>query len=641
MNNDSARIRLTALGLVVVSLFATLFVRLWYLQVLDAGGQQVAAQSNGVRLVYVPAPRGRILDRKRRPIVDNRLVEELTVDRSQFRKHPDLAFRLAALLTSPARTWSAKQLGMLMVDPRFSPVQPVPVAPVSTETVVYLSEHAEEFPGVETSEVVRRSYPYGSLAAHLVGYVGEITDSELAARAAVGYRSGDEIGKSGVELAYDSVLRGQRGVIRLEVDAHGRSLGVLSRTDPVPGHDVQLTMDLDIQRSAERALAQGLEVARATDDPRHHQHFVAPAGAAVVLDPRDGSVLALASNPTYDPSAFVDGIPTALFRQLQDPTSNQPLVDRVTAGVYAPGSTFKLVTGTAALSKGLIDPNSTIDDPGFVRIGTETLHNSGGFSYGRVNLARALTVSSDVFFYTLGANFWNGRQQYGEAIQETALAYGFGRRTGVVIGGEQPGRVPDPTTRQRDHATNPQAFPEGGWFTGDNVNLAIGQGDLGVTPLQLAAAYAAFANGGTLYQPQVASAVLGRDGSSTSGIPPRAVGQISFPPGAHEAMLQGFEGAVMSSEGTAFEAFAGFPFSRFPVGGKTGTAQVNGKEDTSLFTAFAPADKPRYVVTVFEEQAGFGASGAAPVARRILEAIDGTPSAPPVYLPESQGSPAN
>jgi penicillin-binding protein 2 len=616
-------VRLGALGLVAVSLFAALFVRLWYLQVLDSGHLQVAAQSNGVRLVYQPAPRGRILDRQGRPIVDNKLVDELTVDRAMFAHHPEIAGRLAGLLTTPARPWTAGQVAQLMADPRFTPVQPVPIAPVTTPTAVYLAEHADQFPGVGTTDVIQRNYPYGSLAAHLVGYVGAISPAELSSRLGEGYRAGDQIGKSGIELAYDSVLRGTPGVTRMAVDARGNPLGVVSRTDPVPGHDVRLTIDLDIQRSAEAALAQGLQAARGTSDASQ-QHFVAPAGAAVVVDPRDGSVLALASNPTYDPSQFVDGIPTALYQQLQAPASNAPLVDRATSGVYAPGSTFKLVTGTAALATGLIDPHTTIDDPGSVRIGAETLHNAGGASYGPVNVTRALTVSSDVFFYTLGAQFWNDRSQYGEAIQTTARAYGLGQPTGVGVDGDPSGRIPDPATRQHDHQANPTAFPDGGWFTGDNVNLAIGQGDVGVTPLQLADAYAAFADGGTLYQPRVVSAVLGPSGQPASVTAAHVVHRITFAPGAHDAILAGLEGAVMSPQGTAYGAFAGFPLAQFPVAGKTGTAQVDGKQDTSLFTAFAPADHPRYVVTVVEEQAGFGASSSAPVARQILDGLTGS-----------------
>jgi penicillin-binding protein 2 len=280
----------------------------------------------------------------------------------------------------------------------------------------------------------------------------------------------------------------------------------------------------------------------------------------------------------------------------------------------------------------LLTPATTLVDPGFLRVGNAIFHNAGGSSYGRLNVTRAITVSSDVFFYTLGANFWNNRRQYGLAIQDMARQYGLGQRTGIAIGGEQTGRVPDPESRRRLHDAHPVAFPNGQWFTGDNVNLAIGQGELVVTPLQLANAYATFANGGTLYEPRVASAVQLQDGTKVSDLPPHAMRQLSIAPADHQAMLVGFVGVVQASAGTANGAFQGFPVSRFPVAGKTGTAQVNGKQDTSVFVAFAPADAPRYLITVFEEEAGFGASGAAPVARHILEGLDGLVPGPVPYL---------
>lgn len=640
MNPDSARIRLSALGVLVLTLFAALFARLWYLQVLDAGQFRVAAQHNGVRLVYEAAPRGRILDRQGRVLVDNTMVEELTVDRGVVAKRPDVLDRLAALLSAPGKPRTAEELKLMLADPRFNPLEPVPVAQVSKDTVIYVDEHPRDFPGVKVIDVAQRTYPHGSLAAHLLGYVGDINDTELAARKNQGYRPGDQVGKSGIELAYEGVLRGTPGVTKLEVDSHGKVLGVLGRQAPVQGHDVKLTIDLDIQALAEKALSDGLNAARATFDRQSAKHFVAPAGAVVVLDPRDGSVLALASNPTYDPSQFINGIPTSLFKQLQDPANHEPLTDRATSGLYAPGSNFKLITGTAALNRGLISPNSTIVDHGFVKIGNAIFHNAGGISYGRIGITRAITVSSDVFFYTLGANFWNQRGQYGLAIQDEAKEYGLGQHTGIVVG-DQAGRVPGPEERKRLHEENPVAFPNGQWFTGDNVNLAVGQGDLVVTPLQLANAYAAFANGGTVYQPRVASEVLQQDGTKVNDIPAHAVRQISFPPGTHDAMLQGFDGVVQSPEGTAYGAFLGFPLNRFPVAGKTGTAQVNGKQDTSVFTAFGPVNNPQYVVTVFEEEAGFGASGAAPVARHILEGLAGVPQTPVVYLGGAEGGQTN
>ena len=636
MNPDESRLRLAALGVIVVCLFAALFARLWYLQVLDAGHFKVAAEVNGVRLVYQPAPRGRILDDQGRVLVDNKMVEDLTIDRTAAQKTPDLLGRVAALLSTPSKPRRAEDLRLALSDPRYSPLAPVPVAEVSKETVVYVKEHAADFPGVEAMEVAQRTYPAGTIGAQLLGYLGEINDTELKARQAFGYRLGDQIGKSGVEKAYDSVLRGQPGVTKLEVDSTGKVLSVLGHQDPVQGHDLQLTIDLNIQTLAEQSLAQGLAAARAAYDHKAAKHYVAPAGAVVVLDPRDGSVRALASYPSYDPSQFVNIIPTDVYNRLNDPANHQPLTDRATSGLYAPGSTFKLITATAALTRGLIQPNTTYPDPGFLKVGNQVFHNAGGYSYGRLNVTRAITVSSDVFFYTLGANFWNARHQYGLAIQDTAHEYGLGAPTGIAIGGEAAGRVPDPQSRKQLHDANPVAFPNGQWFTGDNVNLAIGQGELVVTPLQLANAYATFANGGTLYTPRVAQAALNQDGSKVADYAPHPVHQIAFPPGTHDAMLAGFEGVAQNSDGTAHGAFIGFPMAKYPLAAKTGTAQVNGKQDTSVFTAWGPVDNPQYVVTVFEEESGFGTSAAGPTARRIFEGLAGLTPGNIVYIPSAE-----
>lgn len=625
MNTDSLRFRMTALGVVVVCLFGALFVRLWYLQVLDAGQFEVAARQNGVRLVYTPAPRGLILDRNGKVIVDNRVVNVLTVDRGAIKHHPHVVHQLAALLGE-----KDEALALAIDDPRYSSLTPVPVAQPDAAQITYVKEHADRFPGVDVAQRTVRSYPYGSLAAHLVGYVGEINARELAARKTQGYKLGDSIGKSGVELAYDAQLKGTPGVTKLEVDSNGKVLGTLDTQPPVQGHDVRLSIDLGIQNLAEDSLHQGMLAAQGQIDHQTGRYYPAPAGAVVVEDPRNGQILALASQPTYDPAAFVNGISTALFRRLTDPANHEPLEDRATSGLYAPGSTFKLVTATAALQKGLVTPNTPFYDRGYIKVGPTTFKNDGGYSYGTVDLQRAITVSDDAYFYTLGADFWeNGRSL---AIQDTAHQYGFGAPTGIPIGGEQAGRVPDPTTRREEYYAHPGVYETPTWFTGDNVNLAIGQGELVATPLQLANAYSAFANGGTLYQPQVALDVESQDGAKLATIAPRPIRQVPLTPDQRAAMLAGFEGVVSSGEGTAYGAFTGFPFATMSVAGKTGTAQVQGKEPTSVFTCWAPAADPRYEVTVFEEQAGYGASAAAPVARRILEGIAGRATPPPAYI---------
>ena len=622
---EESRVRLTIVAVVVVCLFASLFARLWYLQVIDAPAAQAAAQSNGVRLVYQDAPRGRILDRQGRVIVDNRVSEVVTVSRDTASRSPDVMNRLAALLHV-----SYDDLRHKVNDPRYSPYRPVPVAQdVDKALIVYIREHQDLFPGVEASAVAERYYPYGAVAANIVGYIGEISDKELAARKKLGYRAGDQIGQTGVEAAYEDALRGQPGVTKIQVDSKGRVLVGLGSQPPVQGHDVQLTIDMDVQKLAEESLAQGLAAAQQNVDKLGNgAKFKAPAGAVVVLDPRDGSVLAAATAPTYNPTDFINGISADKFSAYQnDPRF--PLDDRTIQGQYAPGSTFKLITAIAGLQAGLITPQQSFNDKGFLQVGPTKFVNDNKLSYGPVNLPRALTVSSDAYFYNVGAQFWNGRAHFGDdGLQSVARQLGLGSKTGIPLPNEAPGRIPDPASRKKLHDADPKDFPNSGWFTGDSVITAIGQGDVAVTPLQLANAYGAFANGGTVWQPRVASRILTQAGQVVQDLAPFQVRHIDLPAAMHDPVLQGLEGVVADPKGTASAAFAGFPLGKIPIAGKTGTAQVQGKQATSVFASFAPANSPQYVVDAFLEQSGYGADAAAPVVRRIYDGLFGQPLMP-------------
>ncbi len=616
-------------GVIGFSLFAAMFTRLWYLQVMDSRELQALATQNQVREVFETAPRGRILDRRGRPMVANKISQAVTVKRLEITEDPEVPVRLAPLLGI-----SQAELAKRIEDPRYTRFRPVPVAEdVSEELVVYLRERSQDFRGVDVVTSYERAYPNGTLGAHLVGYVGEINDRELATRKDKDYRLGDEIGKSGVEQSYEDDLRGRPGRIQLEVDAKGRVIRTLGSTPPVPGNDVQLTVDLDVQRLAEESLDQGLATARGRTPRGGGPPLAAPGGAAVVLDPRDGSVLAMASNPTYDPGAFVNGIRPELFQALQAPPSRFPLNNRAIQGEYAPGSTFKLLTSLAALQTGMINPGTTILDTGeyslrSCRGQTCTFRNAGSTSYGRVNLVQALTVSSDVFFYSLGADFWFRGGPNAQAIQTAARQLGLGDRTGLPLAGEQKGRILDAGIRKKLNESNPKAFPNGRWYAGDNVNLAIGQGETVVTPLQLANVYATLANGGTLFAPRVAARVLRPGGEVVRDLPPSAVRQVPMPPNVRDPIVQGLSGAVADPRGTAHGAFAGFPVDTFPVAGKTGTAQVVGKNDTAVFAAFGPVQSPQFAVSVFMEESGFGGAAAAPVARRVFDGLAGKPLEP-------------
>jgi len=607
--------------MVVLSLFSALLARLWYLQVLAAPAMKVEAKNNSVAVLYTEAPRGRILDRKGRVLADNKVVLALVADRAKVKDSPKVIPRVAGLLGM-----TVDQINERMADSRFSPLKPVPIAiDVPKEKLIYLREHQGEFPGVEGLQLTERVYPNGTLAAHILGTVGQINDEELNPRKAKGYKAGDTIGKSGAELTYEADLRGSPEIAKLEVDSGGRVQRTLGRQPAVQGRDVRLSIDLDIQRVAEESLAQGILLARQTTDYLTGKRFAAPGGSTVVLDPRDSSIVAMASYPTYDPNEFTNGISARRFQELNDPAGGYPLNNRALQGLYAPGSTFKLATSLAALKAGLITTRETYDDKGsYTVVGqrSETKRNAGGAVNGPVNVSRALTVSSDVFFYWLGERFWNERGKLGQAaIQDVARSLGMGEYSEVDLPFESDGRVADPAGRERLNRANPVAFPFPQWYTGDNLNVAVGQGDTVVTPLQLANAYAAFVNGGTVFAPQVGDAVLDQSGQQIRAIEPKVVRRTELPASVRDPLMAGFKGVVADPKGTAFGAFIGFPLDKFPIAGKTGTAEVNGKGDTSLFAAYAPADSPKYVISVVMEESGFGATAAAPVARRVLEGV--------------------
>src|SRR5947209_8843056 len=448
MTLESPRLRLGVVAIVIVSLFAALLARLWYLQVLAAPQYRTQANVNRVRTIYTEAPRGRILDRNGKVIVYNRVSDAVVVNREEMgTRRAEVIPRLGQVLNMPV-----SDIQKHLDDKRYSPFKPIPVATdVPKETIIYIREHQADYPGVGGVQLTERFYPYGSLAAHLLGWVGEINGSELAANKKKGYKEGDSIGKSGIEKVYEDDLRGPPQIERLEVDSKGRVLRSLGTEAAVQGHDVQLTLDLDVQKLAEDSLQQGLGAARGSYDKQQAKHFIAPAGSVVVEDPRDGSIVALASNPTYDPSIFVNGIKPDLFAQLNDPGSGFPLNNRAIQGQYAPGPTFKLATSLAALGHGMIDPKYTVDDGGRVKIGNRIFKNAGGEANGRVNIVRALTVSSDVFFYTLGNQFWVQRSQYGDAMQDEARQLGMGKKTGIALPFEAGGRIPDPDTRKKLH----------------------------------------------------------------------------------------------------------------------------------------------------------------------------------------------
>jgi penicillin-binding protein 2 len=658
---EGSRTRLTVLGIVVMVLFSALFTRLWFLQVAESTSYTAAATENRVRVIYEPALRGRILDAGRRPLVENRAIDVLTFDRSARitdQQRRTTIGRLAALLGV-----TEKEINKRIDNKQVSPYAPIPIETnVKPEVRTYVEEHRPEFPAVDVRRTAIRYYPNNEIAAHLLGYVGEINERELKARKHEGYRPGDLIGKDGVEEMFESVLRGRPRRLKLAVDNLGRVVRTIEDRPAVPGKDVQLTINLDTQRVAEDSLNQGMDGAKGfqnVGERGRFERFRSGAGSVVVLDAHDGSVVAMASKPSYNPNDLANGISPQEFGALKDEAGNAPLINRSIQGLYAPGSTFKLITSVAALEQQLVDPGFVYYDRGYVDVGDPPtrFNNAGEKEWGSVDLAGAIEVSSDSYFYELGRDMWQhynvwkdanedglpepeGAIAKGYAIQDTARKFGFGEPTGIGLPGEQGGRVPDQQWKEEFNRNepNPRLRVERSlWLPGDNVNLAVGQGDLVVTPLQLASAYLAFADGGTLFTPRLAQAILEPGTEPTEEptvfreLPPQAVKKIEIASEVRIPIMDGLVRVVSGGRGTARGAFSDYVSGS--VAGKTGTAEnTPPKQDTSLFVGITNPSEPAHVVTTVVEEAGFGSAVAAPITRRVIDQLNGNNEPPPVVV---------
>jgi penicillin-binding protein 2 len=619
--------RVRILVWIVAFLFLSLVTRLWFLQVMAAEEYQVRAEGNRVRLVPLPAPRGRILDRNGNVLVDNRRSIQIVVN-PRFTEDPDQLLRkLSGLLETPVG-----ELRQRLEDQTYLPYQPVPVAEDVPKRVAFrLKEGGDEYLGASYRAVTVRDHAHGRLAAHILGYLGEISPEELddPAFKRRGYRPGDDVGRGGVEQHYEEFLRGKPGWLSLQVDAKGKLGERLGTKEPEPGNDLVLSVDLGLQQATEQALREGIENARTIADV--HGYRKAPAGAVVALEPGTCDVLAMASQPTFDPRRFLDGPTTKEWKELNDPANNFPLTNRVIQGQYPAASTLKPFMVAAAIRAGMADPAGYYDCPPSFQVpgDTTTVFNNWKSTHsGTISLAQALVESCDTVFYEFGYRFYRERNIHGELMQRQLRRWGFGRPTNVDLPGERVGRVPDSAWKQAVHEYAPKLYPQPLWLPGDNINMSIGQGDLLVTPLQLASAYAAIANGGTLYRPEVGLRIEEPGGPAIRTVEPQELGTVAMNERARGPIHEGLLGAV--TQGTAASPFAGFPHESVSVAGKTGTAEVvvDGRDaDHSWFAAYAPADDPEVVVVAIVEQGGHGSEVAAPIVRRVLEAYFGlTPS---------------
>jgi penicillin-binding protein 2 len=607
-------VRVGIIGLATLALFGVLALRLWSLQVVRGPHFALAAQRQTYRLVDLPAPRGQIIDAGGRVLAGTRGGLGVSVDTG-----------VLGVIDQHGRWWPTHQGRLLLrrlgylagVSPRLmiqrirhsefrSPYSAAVVVPrISRDLSYFLDEHARQFPGIRVVPQPERSYPSGSIGGEFLGLLGEVSPSQLAKHAYRGARPGMIVGQSGVEATYDSLLNGGLEKARVVVDAQGRAIGPAHVVRvPRPARGLELTIDLRLQRVAEKAIQDGIALAHGNG------HYDAHAGAAVVMNPRTGAVYALASYPRFDQAKAATD-PEYLRALLNPNDPRHLLVNRATQGQYPTGSTFKPIVAEAGLASGLLGPYSTLPCTGTYTVGNHIFRNVESNVNATLTLPEALSVSCDTWFYRLGSMFYIEQEKGHLYIQNWARRLGV-EPTGFDVPGESPGLIPTPSWLKQTAKYPWQRI----WYEGYSVNLAVGQGQLQVTPLQLAVAYSTLANGGTVVRPHVGKAVLNASG--------QVIRTLRYPPRRHVRLYDVGEirdGLYSGAHsGTSAAVFGTFPI---PVAGKTGTAEAPPGSDHSWYASWAPAYNPRLVVVVMIEHGGFGAEAAAPAAKEIYSAYFG------------------
>lgn len=566
----------TVITVIVAVMFVLLAGRLYYFQVIDGDQYRQDSERNSVRKVTLEAPRGLLFDRHGALLVENRA--SYTISAIPFEIADSTISRLGDILhldSRGLRTRIRKQTP--------NPFEPITLQrDASFETVSIIVEHQLDLPGVTVQIEPTRHYPLGSVASHLLGYVAELSEKDLARLRDQGYQSKDVVGKTGVEKTYEQYLRGKNGITYVEVNAHGQEIGLLrgvSATPPVPGQNVYLTIDVRVQLAAEAAMGDSI------------------SGALVALDPRNGEILALVSKPNFDPNLFPTGIPRAAWHQINtDPRT--PLLNRAIDGVYPPASTFKIVSATAALEEHLVSNASRfVPCEGGWLFGGRYFKCWTPEGHGALSLSSALTHSCDVYFYQLGSRL--GLERWGDY----ARAYGMGVPTGIDLAGERSGLIPDLQYYRKDG--------KNGWSRGKMLNLAIGQGETLVTPIQMAVMIATVANRGTVYVPHVMRSVETPQRQPVVQMEPRVKAALHFEEGTLATLQEALINVV--NGGTAGRA----RITGIQVAGKTGTAENPHGDDHSWFIGYAPADHPAIAVALVVENAPHGA--AVPIVRRVIE----------------------
>lgn len=578
---------------VIIVFIALLIARLWFLQIKKGEEYVKLSENNRIRIQQIQAPRGNILDRFGRVIITNRPYFNLVWTKEDAPNPDEVIKRLAKILNediSNLLTCIREASG----QPRYMPI--LLKEDIDWKTLVYIENHHFELPGVRVEAVPSRDYLYGNMASHLIGYLGQISKEELENPKNSKYQGGDLIGKMGIEKLFGKELRGEKGYRYLEVDVLGFEQQILQHQDPLPGNDLQLTIDIDLQQTAEKAM-EGV------------------GGAVVAMDVNTGKLLALVSAPPLKLEEFVGGISTKEWQEhLNDPL--HPLIDKTIQGQYPPGSTYKIITALAGLGEKIITPQTVFYCNGGLNIYNRRYGCWKSAGHGAISIQRALSESCDVYFYQVG-------QRVGvDRLAAYAESLGLGQKTGIDLENEKPGLTP--TSAWKKKKKNEP------WQDGETLSVAIGQGFNLATPLQICRMTAALVNGGKIYKPQIIEAIKDPEGATLEKIQPDLLGSVYGSAQDRNLIIKGLIDAVNTRHGTAGNA----KMSTITVGGKTGTAQVvrmskfrsipesqlpRKYKDHAWFTCFAPAEKPEIAVTVLVEHSGHGGSVAAPIAKKVLE----------------------
>ena len=567
----------------VVIVFLVLIARLVWLQLFQGDYYNSLAEGNRLRAIPLAAMRGVMYDRNGQILVGSRPSFMVTYVPTQGKMTDEEADKLSRLLNMPADKILEKA-GKV----KNSYVPTVLAQDLTPDVVTKVEERRNELPGISVDVQPIRYYPYDMMAAQIFGYVGQIDEDDMERlKGEDGVSNVTQIGRAGLESYYDDVLRGKDGSRQVEVDASGSPVMEVERKNPVQGHNIHLTLDLNLQTALEKAM-----------DTQIAQGIGVSGIAAVAVDPNTGAVLAMASRPAYNPNWFTRGITESEWKQING-NPNHPMENRVIAGEYPPGSTFKLITGAAALELKKITPDEMIFDSG--RHWLVDMRNAGGEALGWINFTEALAKSDNVYFYELG------RRVGIDKLAEYAKMFGMGQKTGIAMRGEAAGLVASEEYKEKNYHQD--------WYLGDTFNSAIGQGFQLVTPLQAAMIVSEVANGGIQYKPFIVSRIDNLDGTPYKIFAPEQTGTLEVSKSTLDLIREGMRN-VAEESGTAGSLFAGFPVQ---VAGKTGTAENFSGRDHGWFVAFAPYDHPRIVIAVLTEQGGFGASSSGPIVRAMLE----------------------